>query len=75
MHDMYDTICKTASGKAAFIDSGVLNVLIEMTLQIAGNSMTIRESGFQPSNTQLLSERAASMMFFVDIWKHKPEFI
>ena len=75
MHDLYDVLCKTQSGKAAFVDSGVLNVLIDMALQIAGNSISIRDSGFSSSNTQVLSERTASMVFLVDIWKFKPDFI
>jgi hypothetical protein len=66
-----DVLCKTQSGKAAFEDSGVLSLLIDMALQIAENSTSIM--GF--SNSQILSERTASIVFLVDIWKFKPYFI
>lgn len=62
---MSDILCKTQNGRSAFVDSGVLNVLIEMALQIAGTSTSL--SGF--SNSQVLSERTVSMVFLVDIWK------
>jgi hypothetical protein len=65
MHDLSDVFFKTQSGKATFVESGVLNLLIDMTLQIAGNSTSF--NGF--SNSQILSERTASMVFLVDIWK------
>lgn len=75
MHDLYDIFCRTTNGKVAFVDSGVLNVIIDMTIQMANYSMTIRENGFLDQNKHILSERAVSIMFFVDIWKFKPEFI
>jgi hypothetical protein len=46
MHDLYDAMVKTASGQITLVESGVLTVLVEMALQIAGSSPTIRESDF-----------------------------
>jgi len=77
MHDMFDVLSKTQSGRIAFIDSGVINVLIDMALQIAGNANFVKDSGFssQGGNPQMLSERTVSMIFLVDIWKQKRDFI
>ena len=76
MHDMFDILNQTQSGRIAFIESGVLNVLIDMALQIAGTASTVvGDSGFPGSNPQMLSERTVSFVFLVDIWKQKADFI
>ena len=75
MHDMFDILNQTQSGRIAFIESGVLNVLIDMALQIAGNSSSAVDSGFSGNNPQMLSERTASLVFLVDVWKEKVDFI
>ena len=76
MHDMFDILNQTQSGRIAFIESGVLNVLIDMALQIAGTASTVvGDSGFPGSNPQMLSERTVSFVFLVDVWKQKADFI
>ena len=36
--DLFEVLSKTQNGKVAFVDSGVLNVVIEMSIQNAANS-------------------------------------
>ena len=76
MHDLLDVLSLTASGKAAFIGSGVLDILMEMALSIAGSLSSLVESvGFNGSNSQVLNERTSALIFLVDVWLQRPEYV
>ena len=38
MHDLFDALSKTQNGRKALFDSGVLNVLLDMTYAFADNN-------------------------------------
>lgn len=80
--DLYEVMIQTKNGRSAMIDSGVINVLIEICYKIADNTNPasinvdpLRSTyTLQDANIHI-NERQRALVILVDFWRSKPEII
>jgi len=80
--DLYDVMIQTKNGRAAVIDSGVINVLIEICYKIADNTNPasinvdpLRSTYTLQDASININERQRALVILVDFWRSKPEII
>jgi len=74
IHELHEVLCKTQSGKKAFIQSGVFNMILDMCFQAADDVA----EGTQINDMQRYERyeaRKVALTLLVDFWKTKPELI
>ena len=68
--EFYEVLCKTQSGKKAFIQSGVFNMLMDMSFQ-----MLDEQADATAHNTGSVQDRQIALMLLSDFWRTRPDII